>query len=124
MRTNQERLIHDLLDDETRRNAHLLAGVRVLRRRRYWRAARHCAALAIILGAAGLWLEQARSRRAPLQASVPPPAPVQARQQSLSDDQLLDLFPDTPVILATLSDGTMRLIFPRPEDEERFLRYP
>jgi len=34
---------------------------------------------------------------------------------------LLALFPDTPVALATLSDGSKRLIFPRPGDDQKFV---
>ena len=40
----------------------------------------------------------------------------------ITDDELLALFPkDTPVGLATLSDGRKRLIFPHPGDEKRFV---
>jgi hypothetical protein len=45
--------------------------------------------------------------------------PLQA--QSLTDDQLLGFFPNTPVGLATLPDGKKLLIFPRPGDEARFI---
>ena len=41
--------------------------------------------------------------------------------RALTDDELLALFPDTPVGLATLEDGKKRLIFPRPGDEERYV---
>ena len=49
-----------------------------------------------------------------------PQTPVPA--QSLTDAELLALFPDTPVGLITLENGHKRLIFPRPGDEERFVK--
>jgi ATP-dependent helicase YprA (DUF1998 family) len=125
MKPEKQRLIHELLDDESRQSSHLLAGVRVLRRRRFWRTARRGGALALVLAAAVVWLEQGGLRHAAQTAPAPVASPsVETHQQSLSDDQLLALFPDTPVALATLADGRKRLIFPRPEDEARFARYP
>jgi hypothetical protein len=41
----------------------------------------------------------------------------------LSDEELLALFPDTPVGLATMADGKKRLVFPRPEDEAKFVSH-
>ena len=38
----------------------------------------------------------------------------------LTDNELLSLFPNTPVGLVTLLNGKKLLIFPRPEDERRF----
>lgn len=52
-------------------------------------------------------------------AIPPPPTPL---VESLTDAQLLALFPDVPVGLATLDNGRKRLIFPRLGDEERFIR--
>ena len=124
MKPEKQRLIHDLLDDEARRDGHLLAGIRVLRCRRFWRTARRGVAFALILSAAVLWLEPGRPHRAPQPASASATNPsVPDRQASLSDDELLALFPDTPVGLATLSDGRKLLIFPRPGDAKRFIRY-
>jgi hypothetical protein len=40
---------------------------------------------------------------------------------SVTDAELLGMFPETPVGLATLKNGTKRLIFPRPGDQERFM---
>jgi len=50
------------------------------------------------------------------------PAPMASAPQAhrLTDDELLDLFPDTPVGLATV-DGKQRLIFLRSADEDRFI---
>ena len=58
------------------------------------------------------------------QARVPAPAaPSPSMQQvhRLSDDELLALFPNTPVGLVTLKNGRKQLIFPRPGDEKRFI---
>ena len=122
MKPEKQRLLHGLLDDEGRREATLLAGSRLLRRRRHWRAVRRGCALALIVVVAGVWVSQSSSRRVMLQASAPAarPAPP-ADGHSLTDEELLNLFPGTPVGLATLPDGRKRLIFPRPGDEERFL---
>lgn len=122
MKPEKQRLIHVLLDDERRRESTLLAGARILRHRRRWRMARGGFAFALVLTAAVMWFLPSTSRRAPLQASVSPAKlspPV--RSQSLTDDELLALFPNTPVGLATLPDGRKRLIFPRPGDEKRFI---
>jgi hypothetical protein len=122
MKTEKQTLLHDLLGEEDRRAATLLAGARVLRRRRRLRVAARALPLALLMAAAAFWVAR---------VNVSPPSPrtvandatpadlVQAR--SLTDDELLALFPDVPVGLATLSDGTKRLIFPRPGDQERFI---
>jgi len=53
---------------------------------------------------------------------LPLAKPVASTQpHSLTDDELLALFPNTPVGLATLPDGKKLLIFPRPGDEKRFV---
>ena len=124
MKTEKQQLIQDLLGDESRRDATLLAGGRILRRRRHWRAATRGLALALVATAAVLSLEQKQSRPPSIQASLPPAKPVASTQpHSLTDDELLALFPDTPVGLATLPDGKKLLIFPRPGDEKRFVTH-
>ena len=122
MKPEKQQLIQDLLDDESRRNATLLAGGRILRRRRHWRAATRGLVLALVATAAVLSLEQKKSRPPSVQASLPPVKPVASAQpHSLTDHELLALFPDTPVGLATLPDGKKLLLFPRPGDEKRFV---
>ena len=123
MKPEKQQLIHDLLGDEARREATLLAGTRILRRRRHRRVARQLSAMALVLLAATLWVEQINSRQPPARKSAQTAKPsVSAGPQSLTDDELLALFPkNTPVGLATLSDGKKQLIFPRPGDEKRFV---
>jgi hypothetical protein len=51
------------------------------------------------------------------------PGSPPVRVQYLTDDELLALFPDTPVGLIKTADGRKRLIFPRPGDEEKFITH-
>src|SRR5215472_3339886 len=103
MKIEKQRLIHDLLDDENRREATLLAAATALRRRRQWRVSRRSIALLLLAAATVVLLEQKRPGRTLAQVSPSkdkPSAPLQA--QSLTDEQLLSLFPNTPIGLATL----------------------
>jgi hypothetical protein len=121
MKPENENLIRDLMNDDSRRENTLLAGSRVMRRRRQLRAARPGAVLlALVVCAAMLWMkrESVRSLPAPVAKTVPLPA---IQVHALTDDELLALFPNTPVGLASLPDGKKRLIFPRPGDEQRFI---
>jgi len=117
MRPEKQRLIHGLLDGSSHREGTLLAGARILRRRRIWRRVRSGLVLAMVVAAAAVSTQHTRSRPT---ASISKAA-TPAYGKSLTDDELLALFPDTPVGLATLSDGHKRLIFPRPDDEKRFV---
>src|SRR5208283_4568941 len=112
MKPEKQQLIQDLLGDESRRDATLLAGGRILRRRRHWRAATRGLALALVATVAVLSLEQKKSHQSPVQTSSPVSTPAAAVQpRSLTDDELLALFPtNTPVGLVTLADGKKRLI--------------
>jgi hypothetical protein len=123
MKLEKQNLIRDLLDEDSNREATMLAGASVLRRRRQWRVARRGAGvLAVVALAAVVVLKmetpRARSPRVPNEALKAPPV---SHVQALSDDDLLALFPGTPVALASLPDGRKRLIFPRPGDEEKFV---
>ncbi len=123
MKTEKQQLIHDLLDDESRRETILAAGGQILRRRRRWRAARRGLTLLLAMSAAATWLVEKHSSRtsfqAPVASATQPPESVAAR--SLTDNELLALFPNTPVGLITLPNGKKLLIFPRPGDEARFV---
>src|SRR4051812_8359250 len=112
MKPDKQNLIHDLVDAEhdRRRTNALLAGGRVLRRRRWRRRAWQSFAVMALLGAAVISFRPPPASDARLLSLVP--APVKP-QGSLSDEELLALFPDTPVGLATMADGKKRLVFPR-----------
>jgi len=126
MKPEKQELIHDLLGDDSRRETTLLVATKVLRRRRHWRVAWRTFALIMLASATVLLVEQNRQR--PTVAKISPPetkskssAPLQA--QSLTDEQLLSLFPNTPVGLATLPNGRKLLIFPRPGDAAKFIAH-
>lgn len=120
MKPEKQYLLHDLLDKQrdTRRVATLLAGGRILRRRRWRRAAFQSFAAVTFLALAAFSLQRMIAPQSPLLTEVPVPLPA---SQSLTDAELLALFPDMPVGLVTLEDGRKRLIFPRPGDEERLI---
>lgn len=125
MKPEKRQLIDDLLGRPGHREATLVAGAQILRRRRHRRTAIRGFALLMLLTLGGLWLETVQRHNhpaGPTREAVPlavAPSPVQP--QALTDDELLALFPNTPVGLATLSDGRKRLIFPRPGDEQKFI---
>jgi len=129
MNPEKQRLIHDLMNDggeDARRTEILLAGGRVLRHRRHVRHARWALSMLGIAALAALCVQQWTARRALIVADAPAPPPSATASTDvprLSDDELLALSPDTPVALATLSDGRKKLIFPRPGDEARFIKH-
>ena len=51
------------------------------------------------------------------------PVPPPAEPPFLTDEQLLALFPNTPVALATLPNGRKKLIFPHPGDEQKYVTH-
>lgn len=120
MNNEKQHLIHSLLDAErdARREAILLASGRFLRRKRFWRVAQRSCAVAALIGIACLTMQRMPPSKTPRTVSLPTP-PEQAR--SLTDEELLALFPNTPVALATLDSGKKRLLFLRPGDAERFI---
>ncbi len=123
MKPEKQNLIRDLLEEDSRREETLLAGTRILRRRRHWRAVRQGVVLAAVaLAITALWMKQETLRSAPTQmAKVVPKSAPETQVEALTDDQLLSMFPNTPVGLAPLSNGKKRLIFPHPGDEQRFI---
>jgi hypothetical protein len=122
MKPEKRHLIYDLLDEQhaARREATLLEGGRLLRRRRWRRRVLHCVGAVALLAAAAFSIERFVSPRTPMRTAVSPPV---SPAQSLTDAELLALFPDTPVGLVTLDNGKKRLVFPRPGDEERFVKH-
>jgi len=129
MKPEERQLIHDLLDEQcdARREATLLAGGRVLRARRWRRRSIQAFATVAVLGIAAIALQRifmpqpaavsiASAPSAPPAPEKNPPAAV-----SVTDAELLAMFPDTPIALATLGNGQKKLIFLRPGDEARFV---
>jgi len=126
MKPEKQNLIHDLLDEQrdARREATLLAGSRVLRARRWRRRAAQVLATGTVLSIVGISLQRmVTPQPAAINIAVVPTAPEQKQPvaESLTDAELLALFPDTPVCLATLDNGQKRLIFLRPGDAEKFV---
>jgi hypothetical protein len=121
--SEKQKLIQELLDEQSapRREATLLAGARMLRRRRWRRTALHSAvAVACVLGITAAVFWNADRQSPPVSAVQSPPR--EPPSKGLTDSELLALFPDTAVGLITLEDGRKRLIFPRPGDEARYIK--
>lgn len=123
MKPEAQKLIDDLLADETRRDATLLAGAKVLCRRRQWRVAWRSFALILLALATALVVDQKRTERLTQISTFSSKPAALPRAQSLTDEQLLSLFPDTPVALATLPNGKKLLIFPRASDAAKFVTH-
>jgi len=98
---------------------------RVLRRKRHARHLTLTLAVAAFAGLAALAINRMTALRSPASIAGPrlaatQPARAMSHVQEISDDELLALFPGTPVGLAKVN-GKQRLIFPRPGDEARFI---
>jgi hypothetical protein len=128
MKPEHHQLLRDLLaghDAVAQRDAILNAGHRVLRRKRHVRYLARTLAAAAFAGLAVLAISRITTPHSPTSkadtklASAQPPRVV-AHVQEITDDELLALFPGTPVGLAKVN-GKQRLIFPRPGDEARFI---
>lgn len=121
MKPEKRELIDDLFAAENRREATLFAGGKILRRRQQGRAAQRIfvlAALTLVMAwLAGQWTHHA----IPAQNVVSAKPAVGLPMRSLTDDELLALFPHTPVSLITLSNGKKLLYFPRPGDQARLV---
>jgi hypothetical protein len=122
MRSDKQRLVHDLLDNQPHRNATLAAAGVVLRRRRQWHAAKHIIALLALVSIVSVWLwPQPKAPSSAPVAQAHPKTAAGLRVKLLTDEELLSLFPNTPVGLATLPNGKKLLIFPRPSDAARIM---
>jgi hypothetical protein len=121
MTPEKRRLMAELLDDErtTRREATLMAGGRILRRKRWRRTAFRSFAVVAVIAVGALFIRKSPPPINSTTVASVPAAPSQPK--ALTDDELLALFPNTPVALAKLENGKKRLIFPRPGDEEKFV---
>lgn len=121
MKPEKQNLIHDLLDTDSSHEATLAAGARILRQRRRWRVGRQVAFVALIAAVTVTYLARGPRHSSAHLALHEVKPPLGPQVHALTDDELLALFPNTPVGLASLPDGKKRLIFPRPGDEERFV---
>jgi hypothetical protein len=121
MKPEKQQLLDELCNGSGghRREETLRAGTVILRRRRWKRAAAQGAgaALAVVLGGmlAERTLMQQPVTTAPAIAQAAPP-----KVKYLTDEELLAMFPDTPVGLAKVGDSK-RLIFLNPADEKRYV---
>jgi|SRR6185437_4192157 len=122
MKPEKENLIRDLLEENSGREATLRAGAHILRRRRHWRAARQLSAVLALVAVAGAFALRKQSATSRQLAVAMPKAPVVSQVHEMSDDELLALFPNTPVALAPVLDGKKRLFFLRPGDEQKFIK--
>ena len=130
MKPEHHQLLHDLLDGHdaaAQRDAILNAGHCVLRRKRHVRHLTQALAAAAFAGLAVLAISRITAPHSPTStadtklASTQPPRVV-SHVEEITDDELLALFPGTPVGLAKVN-GKQRLIFPRPGDEARFIKH-
>ena len=119
MKPEKKNLIHDLLDQDSSRETTLGAGSRILRQRRHWRTIRQAGLLTLLAAASVFYLTKDASHSQVSRTAQPASTP---QVQALTDDQLLALFPNTPVGLVSSSNGKKQLIFLRPGDEQRFIK--
>jgi len=131
MKPEHRRLLHDALGEDAgggRRDAILQAGGRILRRKRRVRfAARGLMGVAAVAALAfGLFRlpelirPQGPAATNTLAAATPTAPATPTWSRSMSDEELLAIFPGTPVALAKVGDRQY-LLFPRPGDEARFI---
>jgi hypothetical protein len=128
MKPEHHHLLQDLLeanDAAAQRDAILHAGSSVLRRKRQARfIARTLGGLALaalaVLAVGKLMAPRPPSAPTARRVAAAQPTRDASRVQEISDDELLALFPGTPVGLVKIN-GKQRLIFPRPKDEARFV---
>ncbi len=122
MKPEKQNLIRDLLEENSAREATLLAGGHILRRRRQWRAVRQVSAVLALVAVVIALVVRKQSAPSPRLAVIAPKSAPVSQVREMTDDELLALFPNTPVALASLPDGKKRLLFPRPGDEQKFIK--
>lgn len=116
MKPESPDLLRDVLDAGQQREAILFAGGKILRRKRHIRFATRSLAVAAVVA---LVIIGGQHRHTPRTVPVTASASV-SEVKYITDDELLALFPGTPVGLGTVK-GKKVLIFPRPGDEARFV---
>jgi hypothetical protein len=123
MKPEKQQLIHEVLEGESHSEYTLLTAAKTLRRRRQWRVARQTFTLITFLIITVCLVERENLPRMALHV-LPPETKLQTptHTHSLTDEELLALFPNTPVALATLPNGKKLLIFPRHADQAKYIR--
>src|SRR5438552_13782341 len=107
MRSDRQRLLHDVMhDDPSEREAVRRAAEFILRRRRQRRHGRLTLSLLGLALGTSLAIQNLATRLQPPPEALSTAPPREAG--ALTDDELLALFPDTPVALATMADGKKR----------------
>jgi hypothetical protein len=121
MKPEKQQLLDDLLEAEGQREAILSAGGQILRQRRHRRAVVQIGSLMALAAAVALVLEQRQpASHHVLQSPTVESRPAPFQVKTLTDAELLALFPNTPVALATLSNGKKVFLFLRPADDAKF----
>lgn len=124
MKPAKQEFVDELLEEASRRPATLRLAGEILRRRRHRRLAWRTGAFILFIFLTILFVKPDRPSSPPAPAAnVAPRLAVPPQARSLTDDQLLSLFPNTPVGLAKLPDGRKLLIFPRPADQARYVTH-
>jgi hypothetical protein len=126
MKPERHQLLRDLLNDHdvvAERAAVLNAGHRALRRKRHVRYLTRTLTATAFAGLAILAISRITVTRQPTsgpgtRVTTVRPTPPAVHLEVITDDELLSLFPGTPVGLVKVK-GKQRLIFPRPGDEAR-----
>ena len=123
MRPEKEKLLGDLWEGrDARRDATLSGARRILRRRRWVRRANSAGLVLVtlLLICAGFYFgHPSRNRNLEdFQTSVRAKEPA---CEMLTDEQLLALFPGTPMGVIKAKDGRSRLVFFRSQDEARYV---
>lgn len=110
----EKRILFDDVMDQSRREATLFAGGKILRRRRFKRIAGRSFALLAVAALAIVAVY-------PKHTAVVKMAVTKPVVHLMTDKELLALFPNVPVGLMKLPDGREKLIFLRPGDEQKYI---
>jgi hypothetical protein len=118
MKAEKQHLLNDLQGDGRREDT-LRAGAAILRRRRWMRAAGQIGGAVAAL-ALGVFLAQSVVWRQEAPVAIAPMAKPEAKVHYLTDEELLAMFPNTPVALVKAGDKE-QLFFLNPADEKRYV---
>lgn len=119
MKRDKRQLLQDVLDERAAsyRDAALLAGASILRRKRWRRTTARALGVIAAFALLAVVAEKSLPRHSPV---VPVAKAAPGGVHYLTDDELLSLFPHTPIALAKVGDKK-RLIFLNPKDAQRYM---